>query len=65
VPKFSTILLDPPWPERGAGKIKRGADRHYLLINSKNEKYHEYTNPNPNPNPNTSPTKNTNPNTKT
>lgn len=28
---FATIALDPPWPERGAGKIKRGADRHYKL----------------------------------
>lgn len=24
-----TILIDPPWPEKGGGKIKRGADRHY------------------------------------
>jgi N6-adenosine-specific RNA methylase IME4 len=30
--EFSTILIDPPWPERGAGKIKRGADRHYDLL---------------------------------
>lgn len=27
-----TALLDPPWPERGGGKIKRGADRHYPLL---------------------------------
>ena len=27
--RFSCILSDPPWPERGAGKCKRGADRHY------------------------------------
>lgn len=27
--KFSTVYIDPPWPERGGGKIKRGADRHY------------------------------------
>ncbi len=26
------LLLDPPWAERGAGKIKRGADRHYGLV---------------------------------
>ena len=26
---YRTIYLDPPWPERGGGKIKRGADRHY------------------------------------
>jgi N6-adenosine-specific RNA methylase IME4 len=30
--KFKTILIDPPWPERGGGKIKRGADRHYNLM---------------------------------
>ena len=29
---FRTIVMDPPWPERGAGKCKRGADRHYPLI---------------------------------
>ena len=27
-----TIQMDPPWLERGAGKIKRGADRHYPLM---------------------------------
>lgn len=36
-PKFRTLLLDPPWPERGGGKIKRGADRHYDLISTKEE----------------------------
>jgi N6-adenosine-specific RNA methylase IME4 len=30
--KYNTILIDPPWPERGGGKIKRGADRHYQLL---------------------------------
>jgi len=29
---FRTILADPPWPERGGGRIKRGADRHYDLM---------------------------------
>ena len=29
---FRTILIDPPWNEKGAGKIKRGADRHYPLM---------------------------------
>ena len=29
---YRTIYLDPPWPERGGGKIKRGADRHYSLM---------------------------------
>ena len=30
--KYKTILLDPPWWEKGGGKIKRGADRHYPLL---------------------------------
>lgn len=29
---YRTILIDPPWYEKGAGKIKRGADRHYPLL---------------------------------
>lgn len=29
---FTTILADPPWNETGAGKIKRGADRHYKVM---------------------------------
>lgn len=29
---FRTIQLDPPWLERGGGKIKRGADKHYALL---------------------------------
>lgn len=29
VKKYKTIYLDPPWEEKGGGKIKRGADRHY------------------------------------
>lgn len=33
--KFRTILIDPPWPEKGGGKIKRGADRHYPLMSIK------------------------------
>lgn len=32
---YRTLLLDPPWPERGGGKIKRGADRHYPLMSVK------------------------------
>lgn len=27
--EYRTILIDPPWPENGGGKSKRGADRHY------------------------------------
>lgn len=30
--QYRTILADPPWLERGGGKIKRGADRHYPLM---------------------------------
>lgn len=29
---FTTIMMDPPWPEHGGGKVKRGADRHYALL---------------------------------
>lgn len=32
--KYRTILADPPWMERGGGKIKRGADRHYSLMHT-------------------------------
>lgn len=32
---YKTIYADPPWPERGGGKIKRGADRHYPLMSVK------------------------------
>jgi N6-adenosine-specific RNA methylase IME4 len=30
--KYRTIYADPPWPEYGGGKVKRGADRHYPLM---------------------------------
>lgn len=30
--KYHTIYADPPWMERGGGKVKRGADRHYPLL---------------------------------
>lgn len=33
-PTFPTTVMDPPWPEYGGGKIKRGADRHYPLLRS-------------------------------
>lgn len=29
---FHTVALDPPWPETGGGKSKRGADRHYPVL---------------------------------
>ena len=32
--KYKCILMDPPWLERGGGRIKRGADRHYPLLKS-------------------------------
>lgn len=34
---FSVISIDPPWPERGGGKIKRGADKHYKLAKNRAE----------------------------
>ena len=33
--KYKTILADPPWMETGGGRIKRGADRHYPLMKTK------------------------------
>ena len=33
--EYKCILMDPPWMERGGGKIKRGADRHYPLLHAK------------------------------
>lgn len=33
--RYGVILADPPWPEKGGGKIKRGADRHYPLMTVK------------------------------
>lgn len=30
--RYRTVLADPPWLERGGGQIKRGADRHYPLM---------------------------------
>lgn len=35
VKQYGTIYADPPWLERGGGKIKRGADRHYPLMTVK------------------------------
>ncbi len=32
---FCTIIADPPWLERGGGKIKRGADKHYTLLKTR------------------------------
>ena len=33
--KYKTIYVDPLWMERGGGKIKRGADRYYKLMATK------------------------------
>jgi N6-adenosine-specific RNA methylase IME4 len=30
--RYGCVLADPPWPEIGGGKIKRGADRHYPVM---------------------------------
>ena len=32
---YQTILADPPWNEAGGGQIKRGADRHYPLMKTR------------------------------
>lgn len=36
---FVGNLLDPPWPEHGGGKIKRGADRWYKLLSKLEDFY--------------------------
>jgi len=36
--KYNIIYADPPWNEQGGGKIKRGADRHYKLMKTKDIK---------------------------
>lgn len=33
--KYRTIYADPPWSEFGGGVIKRGADRHYPLMHTR------------------------------
>lgn len=33
--KYKTIYADPPWNETGGGKIRRGADKHYPLMSTK------------------------------
>jgi len=30
--RYRCIVADPPWLERGGGKIRRGADRHYPIM---------------------------------
>ena len=36
--KYQTIYADPPWNEKGGGKIKRGADKHYSLMKTEDIK---------------------------
>lgn len=31
---YKCITIDPPWNERGGGRIKRGAQKHYDLLKS-------------------------------
>lgn len=33
--KYKTIYADPPWYAVGGGKIKRGSDKHYPLMKTK------------------------------
>lgn len=33
--RYRVISMDPPWEEKGGGKIKRGADRHYPTVPTK------------------------------
>lgn len=33
--RYRTIYADPPWAERGAGQVVRGAQRHYPLMETK------------------------------
>jgi hypothetical protein len=32
---YACIYADPPWLERGAGQIRRGADHHYALMKTR------------------------------
>ena len=31
---FKTVVIDPPWPQRGGGKVKRGADKPDKLLDT-------------------------------
>lgn len=33
--RYKTVYLDPPWFESGGGRIRRGADRHYEIMHTK------------------------------
>ena len=32
---YRAIMMDPPWTEVGGGRIRRGADRHYPVVKTK------------------------------
>lgn len=32
---YRAIMMDPPWTEVGGGRIRRGADRHYPVLKTK------------------------------
>ena len=32
---YRTVYADPPWNEQGGGRVKRGADRHYSLLKTR------------------------------
>lgn len=33
--EYLTLMADPPWKEAGGGKIRRGANRHYPLMHTR------------------------------
>lgn len=33
--EYRTLMFDPPWLERGGGQIRRGANRHYDLMKTR------------------------------
>ena len=36
--KYRCVVVDPPWWEPGGGRIKRGSDRHYKILHTKDIK---------------------------
>jgi len=38
LPSYRCILADPPWPERGSGRIKRGAQTKYKVLGKSSNK---------------------------
>ena len=33
--RYRTLMFDPPWLERGGGQVRRGANRHYELMKTR------------------------------